>query len=519
MGNLLAGVDIGTSAVKVGLFDLSGRPVGIGRARYAIDSPYPGWAQCDPWLWWQGFLDALKQACDVAQVEPASIGAVGLSVLFPAVVPMDVQGHPLHPAILYNDRRSLAQVQKIELVIPRSEYQAAIGNRLMPGTCAVTSMAWLRDERPEAYTASHVLGFASTFMVARLTGEFCTDPTHAALSGLACIDEPWRWSEALCEKLGIELERLPRIVAPGQVVGGVVGAAARECGLRVGTPVVAGAGDVPASTIGAGIRPQGTAVYIAGSTDCLALMLPRPSPGSAWVNCAYVMPGRWLGIGTTTSSGVSVEWFAREFLGQDGAEGVARMTELAESAPPGSNRLLYLPYLQGERTPVWDPLARGVFIGLTASTARADLARAVFEGTAFALREVLEYRAPGAGPVEEIRAVGGGTRNELWNRIKAAVLKRPLQVLAFQDTSALGAALLAGTGSGIYSSPEEAALLAREVCGGRIVSPDPEWEALYDELFALYKQIYPRVQEIMHRLGEVKGLAQPPGLRANACAR
>ncbi|MCX7682597.1 MAG: FGGY family carbohydrate kinase [Anaerolineae bacterium] len=137
----------------------------------------------------------------------------------------------------------------------------------MPGTCAVTSMAWLRDERSEVYAVSRVLGFANTFMLARLTGEFCTDPTHAALSGLALIDDPWHWSERLCEKVGIEPERLPRIVGSGQVVGEVTGAAAQECGLRAGTPVVTGAGDVPASAVGAGIRPQGTAVYIAGSTD------------------------------------------------------------------------------------------------------------------------------------------------------------------------------------------------------------------------------------------------------------
>ncbi|MCX7682598.1 MAG: FGGY-family carbohydrate kinase [Anaerolineae bacterium] len=236
----------------------------------------------------------------------------------------------------------------------------------------------------------------------------------------------------------------------------------------------------------------------------MALVLPRPSPDSAWVNCADVTPGRWLGIGTTTSSGASVEWFAREFLGRDDIEGIARMTRLAESVPPGSNRLLYVPYLQGERTPVWDPLARGVFIGLTAATSLPDLARAVFEGTAFALREVLEHGGANADAVEDIRAVGGGTQNELWNSIKAAVLRRPLRVLEFQETSAFGAALLAGMGTGVYSSPEETIWLARERCGGRTILPDPAWERHYDELFALYKQIYPRTREIMHRLGDTR---------------
>jgi xylulokinase len=193
---------------------------------------------------------------------------------------------------------------------------------------------------------------------------------------------------------------------------------------------------------------------------------------------------------------VSVEWFAREFLPSGD---LALMTELAASSPPGSNHLLYLPYLQGERTPVWDPQARGVFIGLTASTSRGDLARAVFEGVAFALRQVI---ACTGNEVTEIRAVGGGTRNELWNQIKADVLKLPLHVLAFQETGALGAALLAGVGSGVYGSLEEAARVADQVASAKVVAPDLARARLYDELFALYAELYPQTQRVMHGLGK-----------------
>jgi xylulokinase len=511
MSDLLAGVDVGTSGVKVGLFDPAGHLVGLGRTSYGVRSPQPGWAQTNPELWWQGFLGALRQACGAGKAKPDAIAALGFSVLFPAVAPLDEQGRALHPALLYCDQRSLAQVQEIERRIPRADYEATIGNRLVPGTCAATSMCWLRDQAPRAYAAAETLGFANTFFVSRLTGTlatgtlatgtlatgaFATDPSHAALSGLADICDPWRWSDELCKVIGIEREHLPQIAGAAQAVGGVTRAAAAETGLRPGTPIIAGCGDVVASAFGAGARLDGAAVYIAGSTDCVAAAMSRPATDSAWVNCAYVDRETWLGIGTTTCSGVSVEWFAREFLR---SSDMALMTKLAASSPPGSNRLLYLPYLQGERTPVWDPQARGVFIGLTTSTERGDLARAVFEGVAFALRQVI---ACAGSEINELRAVGGGTRNDLWNQIKADVLQLPLHVLAFQEMGTLGAALLAGVGGGVYGSLEEAARVADLIADTKIVEPDPEQAQLYDELFILYEELYPQTQAIMHSLDQ-----------------
>ena len=542
MIRLLAGVDVGTSGVKVGIFDLEGQIVGLGRSSHRVESPHPAWAQVDPELWWHGFLSALEQACASGGVKAGEIGALGISVLFPTVVPLDAQGRALHPAILYSDQRSLEQVRAIEAAVPREQYEALIGNRLVPGTCAVTSMAWLRDWSDRCHAASvtyersdlkkpesersdrrtlRVFGSANTFIIARLTGapeacqpRFWTDPTHVALSGLADIRDPWRWSDALCQQLGIAQRHLPEIAGPAQVVGPIAEPAARATGLRAGTPVVAGSGDVVASAVGAGARLGGPVVYIAGSTDCVAVPMARPTADAAWVNCAYIDPGTWLGVGATTSSGVSVDWFAGEFLPETRFFGKKRvsdqaldmMTGLAASSPPGSNRLLYLPYLQGERTPVWDPLARGVLIGFTPSTTRGDLARAVFEGTAFALRQVIE-RAGSAmqGPGPGIRAVGGGTRNALWNQIKADVLQIPLHVLAFQETSALGAALLAGVGCGAYRSFAEATEVAERMARAEVVEPNPRWAGLYDQLFDLYARVYPQTKEIVHQLSQGAG--------------
>jgi len=501
LGGFLLGIDVGTSAVKAGVFDAEGRLLGLGRASHRVDSPQPGWAQCDPELWWQGILRALGGACDEARIRPDEIGAIGMGVLFPCIVPLEAKGRALYPAILYCDQRSLAQVRTIEAKLGKEQYEQTIGNMLVPGTCAVTSIAWLRDEEPGAYRAARAFAFANTFVIARLTGRFAADPSMVGLSGLVDMRDPWHWSSELCDRLAIDKARLPEIVGSAEVAGTVTERASGETGLRAGTPVVCGGGDVPVCAGGGGAASQQTLVYVAGSTDCTALPMSRPTADRRWANTAYIPRGTWLGIGAMTSSGAAVEWFAREFLGEAGPDGLRRMTELASSSPAGSNGVLFLPYLQGERTPVWDPLARGLFIGLTSRTTLADVARAVFEGTAFALRQMLEcVDCVGGQRAAEIRAVGGGTRNTLWNQIKADVLQQALQVLEFQETGTLGAALLAGLGSGVYSSFEEAVAVARLAGGVRTVEPDPKLAGLYDDLFGLYSQLYPLTKAVAHGL-------------------
>ncbi len=503
MAELIAGLDIGTSGVKVGVAEAGGCLLGLGRAAHENDSPREGWVQCDPDRWWQGVVASLHEACERAGASPADIRAVGVSVLFPCIVPLDAQARALYPAILYCDRRSLAEAEAIGRILPRDEYERTIGNVLVPGTCAATSLLWLRNHRAEAYRAARAFGFANTAITARLTGEFCTDPTQVALSGLVDIRDPWRWNEGLCERLGVDIARLPRVAGAAEIIGGVSRAAAAETGLRPGTPVVCGCGDVPASALGAGAADPTMVIYVAGSTDCIAVPTPAPTADRRWVNSAYVPRGMWLPIGTATSSGVSIEWFVREFVAEAGGDGLRRLTELAGQAPLGSHRLLFLPYLQGERTPIWDPRARGAFFGLSTSTTLADLARSVLEGTAFALRQVIEcLETVAGGAVEEIRAVGGGTRNALWNQIKADVLRKRLAILEFQETSALGAALLAAMGVGLHGSFAAAAEAARACNRARVVEPQAASAAAYDELYGHFAALYPATRAIAHGLGQ-----------------
>ncbi len=499
---MLLGIDLGTSGVKAALFDRAGKLLGIGRGGgYRFASPQPGWAECDAAAWWPAVCEAVRAALRSAAPGSPPVAAIGLSTFFPTVVPMGYDGRPLRPGLLYSDQRSGAQVRAIESLIPRDRYERVIGNRLAPGNTAVASVRWIQDNEPDLYAKAAVIGFANTVVLLRMTGDWLTDWTSASLSGLVDIREPARWSGRLCDTFGICACKLPRILGPLEPAGRLVAAAAAELGLEPGIPVVCGAGDTAASAVGAGVLDPGEVIYSSGTTDNFSVALDAPSDDRRWINVGYMTRDRWLGIGANTSAGLSVEWLCREVLGREGSEGVEEAKRLAEAAPRG--RLVYLPYLQGERTPIWDSRARGLFLGLTSATTRGDLARAVFEGTALSARHMLECLEEMTGRrVASIPAVGGGTRNAVWNRIKADALQRPLEILRFQETAALGAAAMAAVGAGIFATAAEA---AEALCRGQErdrVEPDPAGARVYDRLYRVYRQAYERTVDLMHALGE-----------------
>ena len=505
-GGFLLGIDVGTSCVKAGIFNLDGKLIGLGRSsKYDVYSPSPGWAQSDPDSWWEALIASIHDAYFKAEIQSTDVIAVGLSTFFPAVIPLGRDGYPLHPAILYSDQRSMNQVNAIHEKIPKEKYQEITGNVLVPGNCAVTSMSWLRDEKPDIYESVKIIGFANTYITSKLTGGFYTDPTNASVSGLADINRPWEWSEQLCTICSIDIERLPEIKQPDETIGSISKAASEITGLKTGTPVICGCGDAVASPFGAGAISEGSIVYTAGTTDCVTVPLSKPIKDRRLVSTAYVPHNNWCAIGTTTSSGASIEWFKKEFYHNQFTHAEQNIYELmsglAGSCKAGCNGLLYLPYLQGERTPIWDPLARGIFIGLKSSTSIGELTRSIFEGTAFSLRNVIEcLEGVISIPVKEIRAVGGCTKNGFWNQIKADVLNKPIDVLQFQETGSLGAALLAGVGTGIYRSYEEASCVARNVIDVKQIEPNPLNRDMYDDLFSIFKEVYPNIKESIHLL-------------------
>ncbi len=504
---MLLGIDLGTSGVKAGLFDHAGTLLGLGRGSgYRFASPRPGWAECDAAGWWPAIVEAVRAALEAAG--GARVGAevegAGLSTFFPTIIPMAGDGRPLRPGLLYSDLRSSAQVRAITRLIPLDNYERTIGNRLACGNTGVSSIHWIRDNEPEIFREAAVMGFTNTVAMHRLTGRTVTDWSSASLSGLVDINDPTRWSESLCARLDVAVDRLPRIVGPLEPAGTLTPAAAAELGLASGIPVVCGAGDTVASALGTGILEPGEVFYSSGSTDTLSLVLEAPADDRRWINVGYVQPNRWFGIGSNAAGGLSLDWFCRQVLGRQDAQGIEEAMRAAGAAPSGG--LVYLPYLQGERVPIWDPRARGLFLGLTAATTRAEMTLAVLEGAAFSVRHILECLEEMTGErVGSLPAVGGGTRSALWNRIKADVLQRPLEVLRFQETAALGAAVMAGIGAGVHPSAEAAVETVRRSQQRDRVEPDPQRSRAYDRLYRVYRDCYERTRDLMHALGEDSG--------------
>ena len=482
-GSLLLGLDLGTSGVRAGLFaPEDGRPVKVAKAPCRTDAPRPGWAETPPERWRRAAFRALRELGPRAR----DAAAVGVSVLFPALTPMDAKGRALRPAILYCDQRSAPEVQA--LGARRERIERRIGNRLAPGTCALTSLLWLRKHEPETYRETAVFGLANTFLAHALTGVFATDPSCAGLSGLVETGRENTWSEPVARLAGVGVDRWAPIRPSASVVGEVTRRASRATGLPAGTPVAIGGGDAPVAAFGGGALDAGDAFCILGSSDNVIRL-----SASAWAdprscNVPHCVEGRWASIATMTCGGAAIEWFAKAFVGPKA--GAANVERLALRSRPGAGGVCFLPYLRGERTPVWDAKARGVFFGMTSSTTLADMARAVMEGVAHAFRQIM-----GDAPARLI-AAGGGASGELIMKLRASAVNRPIRVLDFQDTSTLGAALLAGIGSGLYPSPRRALDATRSLRKTKVVRPDKALAAEMARAFETYGRLYPALRDV-----------------------
>ena len=492
---MLLGIDLGTSSLKVMLVDPDASVTLVEREPIQVMRPGPGAAEGDPHAWWGALVRILQRMREQHQVEMRSVRGVGISAIYPALVPMDADGNALRHALLYCDLRSAPQAEALAASFGRRRFEARTGNRLTPGTCTLPGVLWLRDHEPRTFAATHIFGQATTFLVHKLTGEFALDASQASLSGMCRSGHELEWDNDILSHVDLDASRLPPLFEPTEVVGQVTERVARTTGLPAGVPVVAGAGDAPLAALGGGVSTAHRLFCCAGTTDCLMFSGTCPPANPVFANCRYALPGLWVSIGTMSCAGAAVKWFCDDIMHCTAEE----MTRWAAEAPPGARGLVFLPYLQGERTPWWDPSATGVFFGLTTRVGRAEMCRAVFEGVAFGWRQIValieeEYAFRAA----QVTLVGGGSTNRLWNEIRASALGRPVDVLGFSETSSLGAALLAGIGVGVFADAEAAANATRALHETERIAPRLEWMARYDDAFAVYDRLYPTVRELYH---------------------
>jgi xylulokinase len=488
----LLGIDIGGTGTKAGVFSIDGTLAGSGYGEYQMISTVPGQAEHDAEGWWQATVRAIRDA--IKDIDPAAIKAIGIGCTN-GLIAVDGLGQPIRPAIMLWDQRALPEVERIKEQLGAETVFDITGNPLAPGAFSLPTILWLMHNEPDSYQAAHKLMVPGGYLVARLTGEFTIDHSRASTTLLFDIRRR-QWHQPFLEKLRIDPDKLPRPVACDEIVGSVTGAAAELTGLTPGTPVIGGCMDTIGASLGTGVLEEGQCFVIMGTAARVAGPLTTGTFDRRFMNCTHITDNCWQYIGAINGVGSALRWVRDTFCQMELAEAQSNNTDVyhlitaqAQYAPPGSKGLLFLPYLAGERTPIWDPYARGVFFGVTLGHNRGDFFRSVLEGAAFAIRHVIELlESDSRLEIKELRIGGAAASSAVWNQIIADVLGKRVISLTQSHTEVLGAALLAGVGLGLYPSYPEA--ISRTVVTGGTFEPDLEAHKNYNKLFPMFKQLY-----------------------------
>ena len=484
----LIGIDIGTSGTKSALFDLDGNTVATATEEYPLSQPKNGWAEQDPNLWWDAVCKTLRAI--TGRVEDGEIVGIGLSGQMHSLVLLDQDNAILRPAILWCDGRTGAECEEIEQMLTRERLVEITGNPALPGFTA-SKLLWVKKNEPDCFARVRHILLAKDYIRFQLTGEYATEVSDA--SGMQLLDLRTRqWSEEVCDALGINKTQLARVYESPDVTGRITEDASAKTGLPVGIPVAGGAGDNAAAAVGTGVYRSGQAFTTIGTSG--VVFAPTDTPiidpkGRIHTFCAAV-PETWHVMGVTQAAGLSLNWF-RNTLARDAS--YPQIDEWAEEIPIGAERLIYLPYLMGERTPILDSNARGVFFGLSAMHDRRHMARAVMEGVSYSLYSCLELiREVGVKPLE-MALCGGGSKSAFWRRMLTDLFSMPIIIKESAEGAALGAAILGGCASGVYASVEEGC--RRAVRNRDRFEADAGRQTAYLPYYSFYRELYQAIKQ------------------------
>jgi xylulokinase len=498
-------VDVGTQSTRVALLDPQGKVVASHSTGYDLAAPRPGWAEQDPEQWWEAAVQGIRVIHQAAGVLPGEVLAVCCDAQMHATIPLGKGGKLLsHHVQLWCDKRASDMVAELESdPFMRQAVQLA-GN---PPVAAWVGfkILWLKRHQPEMYEKTWKFLTGAGFLNYRLTGQLSVDWSEA--SGFFLLDaETLQWSERLADFLGISLDKLPPVYPSTQIIGGITPEANRLTGLMEGTPVLAGAGDMFSMLAATGLVERGRATDVCGTSAILAVYLEQPVRVASVMNLHHAWEG-WCPFGIIDSGGGALRWLrdalAQAEVQQAAQQGISAyelLNEKVQSVEPGSEGLLFFPYLMGERV-LGSPNARGVFFGLSLRSNIASLARAVMEGIAFELRRTLEIVEKAGSQVNEVFTTGGGARSAVWCQIKADIYQKPVYTLTVEEGGVLGSGLLGMVGTGYYPNAKTAT--AHCVQTARVFRPNPAVTEQYNALYELYKDVHDRLQEPFERLAKI----------------
>lgn len=491
----LLGVDIGTSGTKTVLFDETGRTVASATKEYPLYQPQIGWAEQDADDWWEASRDSIAEVVRKSGVEKKDIKGIGLSGQMHGMVLLDADGKVLRRAIIWCDQRTARQCEEINNLVGPQRLIEITGNPPLTAFTAAKVM-WVKDNEPEIFEKTRKVLLPKDYVRYKLTGEFASEVSDA--SGMQFLDINRRtWSKEVMDKLGIPFAWLPEIYESYEVSGKLTRRVAEQTGLWEGLPVSGGGGDQAAGAVGNGIVRPGVVSSTIGTSGVVFAHLDSIAydPKGRLQTFCHAVPGAWHLMGCTQGAGLSLQWMRNEFGQMEkalaermGVDPYVLMSEEAAQASPGCDGLIYLPYLMGERAPHLDPNARGVFFGLTAKHRRQEMIRAVMEGVSYSLLDCLNImRDMGVDPAQ-VRASGGGGKSPLWRQMQADMFGTEMVTINSSEGPALGAALLAGVGAGVYASVPEACDAAIQVTASQ--KPCAQNAKAYAAYYPIYRNLY-----------------------------
>ncbi len=502
----LMGLDVGTTGCKASIFDKSANLVASAYREYPLICPRPAWAELDPELVWTSILESIREAVDHLKGPVKGIQAVSISAQGEAFVPISKKGKALYNSIVTPDQRAQDQTRLLEETFGQRFVFERTGMVLFP-IYTLNKILWIRDNEPGVFTKTHMFLCWEDYVNYRLTGRAAID--HSLANRTLMFDIRRReWSDEILGELSLDPSLLAETVPGGEVVGEVSREASQATGLTPGTVIVAGGHDQACGCLGAGVVEGGPLYDVTGTVECLMPALDEPiltrdMLEGGYGNYCHVVPGKYLILGYNMTAGTVLRWF-RDTLAQgelersasEGRSTYSVFDEMASSVPAGSEGLVLLPYFMGAATPNWDTNARGTLVGLTLAHGKAHIIRAIMEGITYELRNNVDALTSAGVPADEIRAVGGGARSAFWCQLKADITHLRVVVPSVTEASSLGAALLAGVGSGAYANLGEA--LDRTYSVKEIYRP--ERKEAYEKAFRIYRDLYAKLASTFHDL-------------------
>jgi xylulokinase len=510
MSTYLLGIDVGTQSSTGALVTDDGCVVARHAVEHAVSRPFPGWAEHDADEVWWGDVTRIIQAL-LSQVDRAHVAAVGVSALGPAMLPVDADGGPLRPGILYGiDTRAHAEIEWLNHQLGWDMPDAPPGRRLQAQSVS-PKIVWFRNHEPEMWRKTCKILGATGYIVNRLTGAYAIDSESAEALAPFYSPATAKWDSAMCDRFGVPLQLLPEIHAPTDVVGRVTPQAAGQTGLAVGTPVICGSIDGLAEYLSSGAIQEGDGCVVFGSTLCMSVLTSEPRSHPLLYGGHSLVPGMYRLSGGMATSGALTRWFRDNFAPyevqverESGISAYQQLSDEAASVPPGAQGLMVLPYFSGERSSIFDSRARGLIVGLTVSHTRLHLYRGLLEGVAYGVRHHFDLMAEVGVVPRRLVAVGGGSQSQLWTQIVSDVTSQTLECVEQPIGPALADAFLAGFGIGMLR--DFGPLAGEWVRIGRTVRPQPEVSVLYEQYYRVYRRLYERTAEEMHELARLSAI-------------